>query len=147
MVHCANENTTGLSAGFLGAAKRLSVTSSVKFGAIDCGGKLPSNKTFYERFKLPLYDFNKNKPLGFLFANGDSPLQVTKCDLPSLRVTLSRCRSPMIFMVSPRSCQTGLRRTGSSFSYPPPPTPHTEWFRCRRSSSLLLAGDDVPYMC
>ncbi|EKX54365.1 hypothetical protein GUITHDRAFT_99847 [Guillardia theta CCMP2712] len=76
MVHCANENTTGLSAGFLGAAKRLSVTSSIKFGAIDCGGKLPSNKTFYERFKLPLYDFNKNRPLGFLFANGDSPLQI-----------------------------------------------------------------------
>jgi hypothetical protein len=51
MLQCADENVT-IGAGFLGASKRMSVTSSskVNFGTIDCNGKLPSNKTFWQRF-------------------------------------------------------------------------------------------------
>lgn len=75
MLLCANENTT-LSEGFLGASKRMSVTSSVKFGAIDCNGKLPSNKTFWQRFGQVPKAFSSSQPVGFLFANNNEPLAI-----------------------------------------------------------------------
>ena len=51
------------------------VDGSVRYGGIDCGGKLPSNKTFFQRFKLAKANFTAT-PVGFLFANGDVPEKV-----------------------------------------------------------------------
>ena len=75
MLQCANENVT-IAEGFLGASKRLSVTSNVKFGAIDCNGKLPSNKTFWQRFGQIPKPFSAVAPVGFLFANNNDPLAI-----------------------------------------------------------------------
>lgn len=75
MLLCANENTT-IGEGFLGASKRMSVTSSVKFGTIDCNGKLPSNKTFWQRFGQAPKAFSSSQPVGFLFANNNEPLAI-----------------------------------------------------------------------
>lgn len=75
MVLCANENTT-LGEGFVGASKRMSVTSNVKFGTIDCNGKLPSNKTFWQRFGQTPKTFSAAAPVGFLFANNNEPLAI-----------------------------------------------------------------------
>ena len=68
MLQCANENVT-IGGGFLGASKRMAVTSNVHFGTIDCDGKLPSNKTFWQRFGQPKKAFSTGAPVGFLFAN------------------------------------------------------------------------------
>jgi len=75
MLQCANENVT-IGEGFLGASKRLSVTSNVKFGTIDCNGKLPSNKTFWQRFGQVPKAFTAAAPVGFLFANNNDPLGI-----------------------------------------------------------------------
>lgn len=75
LLQCSNENAT-ITEAFAGASRRLSVTSSVHVGAIDCGGKLPSNRTFFQRFKLPPVNFTKT-PTGYLFSNTDPPQQVS----------------------------------------------------------------------
>jgi hypothetical protein len=75
MLQCANENVT-IGAGFLGASKRMAVTSNVHFGTIDCNGKLPSNKTFWQRFGLTRKSFSSTAPVGFLFANNNDPLTI-----------------------------------------------------------------------
>lgn len=64
MLQCANENVT-IGGGFLGASKRMSVTSQVHFGTIDCNGKLPSNKTFWQRFGLTPKPFSSTAPATF----------------------------------------------------------------------------------
>ena len=75
VLQCVNENTT-VSPTWVTAAKKLSVVApSVRFGVIDCEGVLPSNRTFLERFKLPKANFSSTVT-GFLFANGEKPLQV-----------------------------------------------------------------------
>ena len=75
MLQCANENVT-IGAGFLGASKRMAVTSNVHFGTIDCNGKLPSNKTFWQRFAMAPKTFSSTAPAGFLFANNNDPLAI-----------------------------------------------------------------------
>ena len=74
MLQCVNENTT-VAPSFVTAAKSLSVLNpSVHFGAIDCSGQLPSNRTLLQRFNLPALD--PANPTGYLFANSQRPLQV-----------------------------------------------------------------------
>ena len=75
LLQCANENST-ISDTFLSASKRMSVTSDVKFGAIDCDGKLPSNKTFWQRFRQPKRPFSTAAPVGFLVANNNDPIAI-----------------------------------------------------------------------
>ena len=75
VLQCINENMT-VFPSFVTAAKKLSVTApSIRFGVIDCVGKLPSNRTVLERFKLPAVNFTAS-PTGYLFANTDRPVQV-----------------------------------------------------------------------
>lgn len=74
LLQCMNENAT-INPYFVGAAKKASVDGSVRFGYIDCSGKLPSNKTFFQRFKLPPQNFTA-APIGYLFANGDAPEKI-----------------------------------------------------------------------
>ena len=62
MLQCMNENATA-NPYFERAAKKASVDGSVRYGFIDCAGKLPSNKTFFQRFKLPAQNFEKT-PVG-----------------------------------------------------------------------------------
>lgn len=75
MLQCANENVT-ISEAFLTASKRMSVTSNVKFGTLDCDGKLPSNKTFWKRFGKTKRAFSTSAPVGFLVANNNDPLDI-----------------------------------------------------------------------
>ena len=66
-----------MSPAFITAAKKISVTApSIRFGVIDCAGRLPSNRTVLERFKLPPVNYSA-VPTGFLFANSERPVQVS----------------------------------------------------------------------
>jgi hypothetical protein len=75
VLQCIDENMT-VSPAFITAAKKISVTApSIRFGVIDCAGRLPSNRTILERFKLPPVNYSAS-PTGFLFANSERPMQV-----------------------------------------------------------------------
>jgi len=98
MLQCANENVT-IAEGFLGASKRLSVTSNIKFGAIDCNGKLPSNKTFWQRFGQIPKPFSAVAPVGFLFSNNNDPLAIPEKyinDAKKLSEWAEKYRSPTV---------------------------------------------------
>mmetsp|Transcript_57054 Transcript_57054/g.134724 ORF Transcript_57054/g.134724 Transcript_57054/m.134724 type:complete len:405 (+) Transcript_57054:96-1310(+) len=75
LLQCANENVT-VHQAFATAAQKLTATTDIRFAALDCTGKLPSNKTFFQRFKLPPVNFSSSNPAAFLSTNGDMPIQV-----------------------------------------------------------------------
>jgi hypothetical protein len=52
MVMCSHENMT-VPAAFVTAARKASLSGDIRWAVINCGGKLPSNRTLFQRFKIP----------------------------------------------------------------------------------------------